>query len=312
MGHDHHHHHDHGHGHAHAHGVRALQGALLLNGGFLLIEAGVGWWSGSLALLSDAAHMAGDVAALVLALAAARLGEATASVGRSFGLRRAEVLGAFVNGLLLLGAVAWILVEAASRIGAGPPDVPGVPVLIVGLVGLAINLGSAWMLHRAGSENLNVRGALVHMLADALGSVGAIAAAALVIAGHPIADPVISVGIAALVAVGTWGLLRDATRVLLQLPPAGLDLDALVAGLVAVPGVAAVHDVHIWSVDGRRAIVTAHVVLDGTCSPEDALAAALAAVERAAPGSHATLQLERTPGCGLEHCVPISAAARAG
>jgi len=288
------HHHDH-----HNHGTRAaLSWALLLNGSFLVIEAAVGWWTGSLALLSDAAHMLSDVGALVLALAAAQLARKGANMAMTFGLARAEVLGAFLNGLGLLAACGWIAWEAIGRLGAGAPEVAGVPVLVVGIIGLAINLGSAWALYRAGSDNLNVRAALAHMLADAVGSVGAIAAALLMLVGVPAADAVVSLGVGVLVAWGSWSLLRDAGRVLLQLPPRALDVQAVCLGLCALPGVVAVHDVHVWSLDGKHAILSGHVVVDESADAQDVSIAGHALLADRFHLQHATLQVERGAGCG--------------
>ncbi|MFT5458405.1 MAG: cobalt-zinc-cadmium efflux system protein, partial [Myxococcota bacterium] len=251
-----------GHGHDHHHGDSrgALLFALVLNGAFLVVEGGVGWWTGSLALLSDAVHMVGDVAALIIALGAAQVARERPGPDRTFGMRRAEVLGGFVNALAMLLAVAWIVWEAGSRLLAGVPEVAGMPILIVGVVGLAINLGSVAVLLRSGNDDLNVRGALLHMAADALGSVGAIIAAVFVLAGVPAADPIVSVGIAVLVLWSTVHLLRDTGRVLLQLPPPGVDSRDLRTLLAEVPGVASVHDLHLWTLDGNTPIVTAHLV----------------------------------------------------
>lgn len=286
--HEHHHHHHHG---ADA-GQQALVWSLVLNGSFLLIEAGVGWVTNSLALLSDAVHMLSDVGALLLALAAARLATRGADAARTFGLKRAEVLGGFLNGLTQLLACAYIIWEAFDRMRAGPPDVPGWPILAVGVIGLLINLGSAWALYRAGSDSLNIRGALLHMLADALGSVGAIAAAGFVLAGFPLADPLMSLLIAGLVLWGTWGLLRDTGRVLLQLPPQGLDVKQVVSLMLAEPGVESVHDLHVWTLDGTAPIVTAHLRVQGLAQGQ-ALQQRLAHTLHHELGvEHLTIQLE--------------------
>ena len=154
---------NHAHGHSHpdpgSASRRALLGSLILNGAFLFLEAGVGWWTGSLALLSDAAHMVSDVAALALALWVAHLARRPATPRATYGLARAEVLGAFVNAVALVVACVFIFKEAIERLYAGPPAIPGLPILVIGVAGLAINLGSAWFLWRAGSGNLNVRAA---------------------------------------------------------------------------------------------------------------------------------------------------------
>lgn len=305
--------HDHSHGHSHTHhqgsgegARRALTLALVLNGGFLLVEAGVGFYTNSLALLSDAAHMLSDVGALTLALVAAWLAGRPTHSSRTFGMRRAEVVGGFINGLTLLAACAYITWEAVERLRAGPPQVPGLPVLIVGAIGLAINLGSAWALARADRGNLNIRGALIHMLADALGSVGAMIAALLVMAGYPAADPIVSVFIAALVLWGTWGLLRDTTRVLLQFPPPGFDVAGMCHSLMALDGVASVHDAHVWTLDGRSAIVSAHVIADPGADLEAVRALAVRCLEVSFHVPHATLQVESSdaPLCAVAACTP--------
>lgn len=300
--------HDHSHQHDHPHpgsGARALRWALLLNGSFLIVEATAGALTGSLALLSDAVHMLSDVGALMLALLAAKLAEWGVSQARTFGFKRAEVLGGFLNALTQLGACVYIVYEAIGRLQGGPPEVPGWPILAVGVIGLGINLGSAWALYRAGGDNLNIRGALVHMLADALGSVGAIVAAGLVLVGFPAADALVSLLIAGLVLWGTWGLLRDSTRVLLQLPPPGFDVQGLTDLLLADSEVRSVHDVHVWTLDGHKPIVSAHASLTSPVSGESVRNRLSLALQEQLQVHHLTLQLE-SPGvqcasvdCGL-------------
>lgn len=312
------HHHGHGHAHSsglgHAHGlghhhagtdaasVRALTWALILNGGFLAVELVLGFLTGSLALLSDAAHMVSDVAALLLALGAARLAGRAADALRTFGWRRAEVLGAFVNGLALVGACVVIFWESGERLLLGAPEVDPLPVLIGGSLGLAINLGSAWFLVRAGSDNLNVRGALLHMLADALGSVGAIVAAIGLWAGFPVADPLAGLLIGLLVLYGAVALLREASGVLLQFTPPGTDSAALQTALLELEHVRAVHDVHLWSLDGQQPILTAHLVLSEEAlargvNPFELQARAHALLAERFGVAHCTLQLEAGDGC---------------
>ncbi len=283
---------DHHHGHHHHGGQVALSTALALNGSFLVLESAVGWWTGSLALLSDAAHMLGDVAALVLALVATRLAQRAASSRMTYGLRRAEVLGAFLNGLALLIIVAGILVEAAHRLSSPGPQVDGWPVLWVGLAGLGINLGSAVALFRVSDGDLNVQGALWHMIADALGSVGAIVAAVALMAGYPAADPLVSLLVAVLAGWGGWRVLRASGRVLLELPPQGFDVGALGRTLTEVDGVSGLHDLHVWTLDGQTAIVTAHLTTDRASEAAAITAAALNVVRERHGVSHATLQIE--------------------
>lgn len=307
MGHGHAHQ---GHGHHHGPddpysdaGRRALKWSLILNGGFLLIEAGVGWWSGSLALLSDAGHMVGDVSALMLAYVVAGLARRPSTPTRTFGLTRAEALGAFVNGVALLVVVGFIVAEAIERMLGGPPDVPGLPVLIVGAVGLAINLGSAWALWRSASGDINVQGALAHMLADALGSLGAMIAAALIlIFGWQWADPVVSVLVAALVLWGAVRVVVSATRVLLDFAPADMDAERIESTLRAVEGVAAVHDIHVWGQAGARVMVTAHLVPTVDAAPFEVLHRAEARLREDLGVAHSTLQLEPRSGCPQPAC----------
>jgi len=285
---------------------RALTVALVLNGVFLVIEAAVGFSVNSLALLSDAAHMLSDVGALALALGAAWLAARPAERSRTFGMRRAEVVGGFVNALVLLAACGLIAWQAINRLRVGAPEIAGLPVLIVGGIGLAINVGSAWALYRADSGNLNIRGALVHMMADALGSVGAMVAAGLIMAGFARADPIVSLFIAALVLWGTWGLLRDSTRVLFQFPPPHFDVEAMCQALSNIDGVASVHDVHVWTLDGQSAIVSAHVIADEGADLEAIRRRSLDCLEDRFSVRHATLQVEgsETPACHGLGCTP--------
>jgi cobalt-zinc-cadmium efflux system protein len=296
MGHGHHHHHTHG-----GDPRGALMWALALNGGFFFIELGIGLWSNSLALLSDAAHMASDVGALTLALGAAQLARRPALEHQTFGLKRAEVLGGFVNALFMLLAVAWIVWEAVDRLRFAPPDVPGIPILVAGVIGLAINLGSAWFLYRSSAHNdLNVRGALVHMLGDALGSVGAIGAAIFVLFGFPAADALISLGIAGLVLWVTVGLLKDSGRILFQLPPVGLSVQELQSVLGETEGVLGVHDVHVWTLDGNEPIVTAHLVTESDMDVVRCLASKR--LQEILGVDHATLQVEHQDVCHNGPC----------
>ncbi|MCA9642656.1 MAG: cation transporter [Polyangiaceae bacterium] len=307
--------HSHGHGHGHggatdSAGRKALTWALALNGAFLVIEVVVGFMTNSLALLSDAAHMVTDVGALSLALAVAFLARRAPSPTRSFGLLRAEVLGAFVNGIILAVACFSIFREAIERMLGEPVHVAPWPVMITGLIGLAINLGSAWHLYRSDSEGLNVRGALAHMLADALGSLAAVIAAGGVWLGFPLSDPIASLVIGALVLWGTWRLLKDATRVLLDFAPAGVDAEAVLRELEAVEGVTDVHELHLWSVDGREPILSAHIVYDDRVAATDLRVRVEELLTRRFQIRHTTLQTEPRPcgaPCALFEAVPAGA-----
>ena len=295
----HHHHHPHGEG-AGDRTRRALAWALGLNGAFLVIEAAVGFATGSLALLSDAAHMVSDVGALALALGAATLARAAASPSRSYGWWRAETLGAFVNGLLLVGVCLWIFWEAGQRLLLGAPEVTAWPVAVVGAIGLAINLGSAAYLYSADQHNLNVRGALIHMLADALGSVGAVVSAVFLAFGVGAADAVISLLIGGLVLWGTWGLLRDSTRILLQFSPTSAE--EVRDALVGLDGLEEVHDLHLWSLDGQRAVLSAHLVASGAVTTAELRVQAESLLRERFSIHHTTLQMETSERCAHEAC----------
>jgi len=240
---------------------RALWVALALNAGFMVVEVVGGIVFDSLALLADAAHMSTDVAGLVIALVAQSLMVRPASARRTYGMRRAEALGGLANGVLILATSAWIFYEAARRIG-DPHDVGGVGVLVVASIGLLVNLGSAWMLARAPGRNLNLRGALVHMLSDAAGSVGVmVAGIGVLIFGADWLDPLMSILIGVLVAFAAWGLLRDALNVLLEGVPRHVDVDEVEAALAAGVDVEAVHHLHVWEIGSDLPALSAHVVL---------------------------------------------------
>jgi cobalt-zinc-cadmium efflux system protein len=249
---------------------RALWASLLANATFLVAEAVGGVAFHSLALLADAAHMLSDVAGLVIALVAQRLLERPASVRHTFGLQRAEVLGAQANAVALLAAGGWIVYEAVRRVG-DPADVRGGGLLVVAALGLAVNVGSAVLLRRAQGGSLNMRGAFVHMVVDAAGSVAAIFTAVAVLAWHADwVDPITSIAIAALVLWSAWGLLRDTTRVLLEGTPAGVDPAAIERALAADDDVAAVHHLHVWNLASDVQALSAHVVLTGERTLHDA------------------------------------------
>lgn len=292
------------HAHDHHHGVdrarqgRALRLALLANGTYLVVEIVGGLATRSLALLADAAHMASDVAALVIALLAQRLLSRPATDTPSYGLQRAEVLGAQANGIGLLVVALWIVFEAVRRLDQ-PADVAGGGLLVVALVGLLVNLGSLVVLRRAAGDSLNMRGAVLHMGLDAVGSVGAaVAGAAALWWGADRVDPVISVLVAALVLWSAFGLLRSTAHVLLEGTPRGVDPDALTAALLAEPEVEAVHHLHVWSLASDVPALSAHVVLDGERTLHDAQATGShlkELLDHRFGITHATLELECHP-----------------
>ncbi|HKJ70551.1 MAG TPA: cation diffusion facilitator family transporter [Gammaproteobacteria bacterium] len=260
MAHDHSHSHDHSHGHDHgATNERRLTLALLLTLGFAGVEAVGGWLAGSLALLGDAGHMLTDTTALGLAAFASYMARRPPSDRHSYGLGRLEVLAALVNGVFMLAIVAGIAWAAVGRL-LQPEPVHGIAVLVIGGLGLLVNLGAAWLLH--GGDGLNVRGALLHVLGDLLGSVAAVASGAVILlTGWMQADPILSLVICALILLASVNLLRDGVHVLLEGVPAHLDLPEVGERLAAEDGVQSVHDLHIWVPDSGMTALSAHVVV---------------------------------------------------
>jgi cobalt-zinc-cadmium efflux system protein len=250
--------------HAHDHrssSRRALAWVLALTLAFAVVEIAGGLWTGSLALLADAGHMVSDVFALGLALVAMTLARTPTTSRRSFGLQRAEILAAFVNGLALVAVGAWIVWEAIGRLG-DPPEILAGWMLVIAVCGLAVNAGSAAILVRSGGESLNVRAALRHVVADLLGSAGVLlAAVAVLVTGWEIVDPLVSIAIAALIVGSAWGVLRDSTAILMEQTPSGIDADAVARAIVSVPGVTSVHDLHVWRITSGFDALSAHVLV---------------------------------------------------
>jgi cobalt-zinc-cadmium efflux system protein len=252
---------------AHSHDLRGaatrrLVIALLLTVSFMLVEVVVGLLSGSLALLSDAGHMLTDAGALALAVVAQLIAQRQRSGLRTFGYRRAEILAALANGVVLGASSIWIVVEAVRRFQA-PTAVHGLPVLVVATLGLLVNLASAAVLSGAGRTNPNVRAAAAHVAADAAGSVAAMIAGLLVWLGWNRADPVMSIFISVLILWSAWKLAREALQVLMEGAPRGFDFDTIGKTIAETPGVAGVHDLHVWSISAGFPVVTVHVVLGG-------------------------------------------------
>jgi len=255
-------------GEAHSHALRGaptrrLTIALVLTAVFMIAEVVAGWLSGSLALLSDAGHMLTDAGALAVALIAQAIAARARSGQRTFGYRRAEILAALGNGVVLGASSVWIVVEAVRRFGA-PPEVHGLPMLGVATLGLLVNLTSAAVLRGGAQTNANVRAAAAHVAADAAGSVGAIIAGLLVWQfGWDRADPVMSIVISVLILWSAWKLVREAVGVLMEGAPRGVDFERIEKTIMETPGVAAAHDLHVWSISEDFPVVTVHVVLDG-------------------------------------------------
>lgn len=287
--------HDHGHdGHHHATAAtptRRLALALALTATFMVVEIAAGFFTGSLALLSDAGHMFTDAGALLIALVAQRIAQRARSRRRTYGHRRAEVLAALVNGVVLGASSVGIVVEAVRRFSQ-PPEVQGVPMLIVAGVGLVLNLLSAKLL-AAGGDNANVRAAAAHVAADAAGSVAAIIAGLAVwLWGWNLADPLISIVISALILWGAWKLVRDALDVLMEGTPRGVDITALERTIAGTAGVASLHDLHVWSVSDGQTMLTVHVVLQPPHHGTEVAAAVAARLRQAHDLDHVTVQPE--------------------
>ncbi len=232
--------------------------AVALTLGFSAVELAGGWLSNSLALIGDAGHMLTDSMSLFFALIANRIAMKGADEGHSFGHGRVEVIAAFVNGLVMLGVVLWLFVEAFSRI-AEPAAVSGGSVMAIALAGLVINVGVAWSLSRD-RRNVNTRAALLHVMGDLMGSVAAIVAGAVIWLGGPaIVDPLLSMFVGALLLHATWKILRDSIRILLDGTPEETDFDTVGVYIRSVPGVDEVHDLHVWTIAPGQNAVQCHV-----------------------------------------------------
>jgi cobalt-zinc-cadmium efflux system protein len=255
--------------HGHAHGLdrtrstRALASVVALTAVYAVVEIVGGLLTGSLALLADAGHMVGDVAALTLALFAGWLAGRPATLQRSFGYQRAEILAALANAIALVAIAVWIFIEAVQRL-ADPPDVLAGWVLVVALVGLAVNLAAALILAGERVQSLNVTAALRHVLADLASTAGVICAALVVLAtGWRQADAVAGILIGVLVLASTWSIIRDSLSILLEAAPAGIDAGEVGRRMAAAEGVVEVHDLHIWTITSGFPALSAHVLVRG-------------------------------------------------
>jgi len=283
---------------------RRLWLALLLAAAYLVAETAGGLWTGSLALLADAGHMLGDVSALALSLFALWLADQKAPAARTFGYRRMEILAALANGVALVGVALGIGFEAFARLlGDAPRAIPGAPMFAIAAGGLLVNLAGLAILQSGRSSSLNLRAAWLHVLSDALGSAGAMLAGALIWArGWWVADPAASLLISALLLRSAFVLLRETVDVLLEAAPGGLDVEALRAALTAAPGVAAVHDLHVWTITSGMVSLSCHVHASGETG-DHALLSQLQTLLRQRFGiQHMTLQIEPL---GFEEAVEV-------
>ena len=303
--------HDHG-SHDHAHDLRgasrrSLIFALVLISTYMVAEVVGGILSGSLALLADAGHMLTDAAAISMALVAMWIAQKEASVERTFGYHRTEILAALANTFALWLIAGWIVWEAYHRAFREDVEVVGLPVLLVGIGGFVINVIAAWILHRSSGESLNVEGAFQHVIADLLGSVGVIVSAILIMAFQwQIADPILSVVIAVLIVYNTRRLILSVLNVLLEGSPERIDVYKLCHDIEEMEGVTLIHDVHVWTITSGNEAFTAHVLLDPAFQGElDGLIKRMQDLLHREYGiGHVTIQVERSvDGCTENHHV---------
>lgn len=272
--------------------------ALVLTGTFMLVEVVGGIISGSLALLADAGHMLTDTMALALAALAFHVSRRPPGGNLTYGYQRFQILAAFVNGLSLLAVVGWILFEAVRRFFS-PRDVLGETMLVVAAAGLVINLVSFVVLHTGDRENLNIRGAALHVAGDLLGSVAAIVAAIVIIyTGWTPIDPILSVAVAALILKSAWSLVKRSAHILLEGAPEWLDVETMQEHIVArVSGVGEIHHVHIWGLTPQQLMLTMHVSLDGPVESQSAVIRDVKAVLQEEYGiGHSTIEVD-VDGC---------------
>lgn len=288
--------HTHNHDHSHGHGVETRLGfVLFVTAGYMVVEIVGGILFNSLALLADAGHMLSDVMAQGLAYAALIIGRRSPTDRHTFGFKRTEILAALWNGLALWAIVALILYEAAHR-AWNPGKVAGEGMLLVAGIGLLVNLLLAGLLFREREYNLNVKGVFLHVLSDALGSVGAMVAAVIILlTGYYIADPIVSVFIGVLILYSSWGLIKDSVHILMEGVPAGIEIADVESAMLEQAGVCCIHDLHVWTIGSDRTALSAHVVLS---DPERDSDMVLSNLNRVLQDTfhidHTTIQIEST------------------
>ena len=286
-----------GHSHTHEHGRaarsrRSLTVVLLLTALYMVAEAVGGWYTRSLALSADAGHMLADVAALSLALMAVWFGSRPATSKKTFGYHRLEILAALINGVALVVISLYIFYQAYER-WSHPPEVDSNVMVIIAFGGLLVNVVCAWMLHGDHHDDLNVRGAWLHIIGDALGSVGAITAGALMsLYGWYTADPLFSVIICLLIIWSSWNLIRESTNVLLEGTPAHINLAAVEDAILETDGVRDVHDLHVWTITSGRDALSAHVIHMESIAQPDLLRELRAKLHDRFGVDHLTIQME--------------------
>jgi cobalt-zinc-cadmium efflux system protein len=289
------HRHDHKHAHSHSNSRRRLKFVLALTIVYMLAEAIGGFLTNSLALLSDSGHMLADVAALVLAMLALWFASRPVTTSKTYGYYRLEILAALANGVALVVISLLIFYEAIERIKTPkrPEEILGYEVIWIATGGLVVNLFSAWLLHSASEENLNIRGAFLHILGDALGSVGAIAAGLIIWRwGWTLADPIISVVMSLLIVYSSWHLIRESVNILLEGTPSHINVRAIIAAMHEVRGVTDVHDLHVWTISSGKDALSAHVTVTNGAEHRATLEALQERLQRDFNIGHVTIQLE--------------------
>lgn len=286
-----------GAGHSHSHSAASanrsrLAWTLALAAAYMVAEAAGGWLTGSLALLADAGHMLSDVAALGLSLFCMSMARRPPTSRRTYGYHRMEILAALANGAALVAISFFVLIEAIQRFRR-PTEIDAPVMMAIAAGGLLVNLAGLWILREGRSDSLNVRGAWLHVLTDALGSVQAIAAGVLIWAfGWQWADPAASILIALLVIYSAWSLLKEATAVLMESAPAHMDVDEMRDAMMGVPGVLEVHDLHVWTITSGLDSLSAHVVVEEGRFNCDLLAEIRSALHDRFGIHHMTVQIE--------------------
>ena len=271
---------------------KRLAWALALTTSFMTVEVVGGLWTGSLALLADAGHMLTDAGGLALALIAIRFAERPATPQRTYGYVRMEVLSALTNAVVLLLLTVYILYEAYQRF-LNPPEILGGPMLVVAVVGLAVNLASMKLLSAGSSESLNVKGAYFEVLGDMLGSLGVIVAAGVVMfTGWTLADPIIGAGIGLFIVPRTWVLLKQAIHILMEGTPPEVDMALLERKLLQIPGVKTVQDLHVWTITSGIDAMSCHLAIADMSQARATLVSAREAMKTGFGLTHATIQIE--------------------
>jgi cobalt-zinc-cadmium efflux system protein len=272
--------------------VWRLAWALGLTGSFLVVEVIGGLWTGSLALLADAGHMLADMGGLVLSLLAAWFATKPATAANTYGYYRMEILAALANGVVLFGVAGFVLYEAYRRFWK-PTEILAGPMLGIAVIGLGVNLAAMWLLRGGAGESLNLRGAYLEVLGDALGSIGVIVAAVIIgTTGFVLADPIISAAIGLIILPRTWRLMRQAIHILMEGVPPHLDPAAIDMAMRTAHGVRGVHDLHVWTLTSGRDALSAHVLVDDLSDGQHVLGDLQALLRERFGIEHVTIQLE--------------------